>query len=101
MLEYISKNYQNKLTLEEIAANGNISKSELCRSFKKAMHRTVFDYITDLRLRKSIELIEDGTSITEAALSSGFFDSSYYTKMFKRYMGCSPREYIKGKRVNL
>lgn len=52
-------------------------------------------YIIDLRVRKSIELLEEGISVTEAALSSGFFDSSYYTKMFKRYMNCTPREYVK------
>lgn len=97
-LEYIGENYHNKLTLGEIASKCNISASELCRSFKRAMHRTLFDYITDLRLRKSIELIDEGKSVTEAAQSSGFFDSSYYTKMFKRYMGRTPREYIKSKK---
>ncbi len=96
-VEYIGGNYQNKIGLEEIAAECNISKSEFCRSFKKAMRRTPFDYIMDLRVRKSIELLEEGKSVTEAALSSGFFDSSYYTKMFKRYMNCTPREYVKGK----
>ena len=59
------------------------------------MHRTPFDYVTDLRVRKSTELLDKGTSVTEAAMSSGFFDSSYYTKTFKRYMGCTPREYVK------
>jgi len=98
-LEYIGENYQNKLTLDEISVRCNVSKSELCRSFKRAMHRTPFEYITDLRIRKSIELIDEGQSVTDAALSSGFFDSSYYTKMFKRYMGCTPREYIKRKKA--
>lgn len=48
-------------------------------------------YIIDLRVRKSIELLEEGISVTEAALSSGFFDLSYYTKI----MNCTPREYVK------
>ena len=96
-VSYINENYQNKLGLDEIAAVCNISKSEFCRSFKRVMHRTPFDYIMDLRIRKSIELLDDGKGVTEAAMSSGFFDSSYYTKMFKRYMGCTPREYLKVK----
>lgn len=96
-VEYIGDNYQNKLGLDEIAAVCNISKSEFCRSFKKVMRRTPFDYIMDLRIRKSIELLDEGRSITESALSSGFFDSSYYTKMFKRYMNLTPREYLKNK----
>ena len=94
---YINENYCNKLDLEEISAYCNISKSEFCRSFKRVMRRTPFDYIMDLRIRKSIELLDDGKGVTESALSSGFFDSSYYTKMFKRYMGYTPREYVKRK----
>ena len=94
-VSYINDNYQNKLSLEEIALSCNLSKSEFCRYFKRMMHRTPFDYVTDLRVRKSTELLDKGTSVTEAAMSSGFFDSSYYTKTFKRYMGCTPREYVK------
>lgn len=94
-VEYIGANYQNKITLEEIAAECNVSKRELCRSFKRVMHRTLFEYIMDLRIRKSIELLEEGRSVTEAALSSGFFDSSYYTRTFKKYLDCTPREYVK------
>lgn len=96
-VSYIDKNYQKKISLEEIAEACNISKSELCRSFKRIMHRTPFDYIVDLRVRKSIELLDEGKGVTEAAFASGFFDSSYYTKMFKRYMSCTPREYLKEK----
>lgn len=96
-VSYINTNYSNKIGLEEIASACNISKSEFCRSFKRVMHRTPFDYITDLRIRKSIELLDEGRSVTESAMSSGFFDSSYYTKMFKRYMGCTPREYLRNK----
>ena len=94
-VSYINGNFQNKITLDDIATVCNISKTELCRSFKRVMHRTPFDYIMDLRVRKSIELLEEGITVTEAALSSGFFDSSYYTKMFRRYMNCTPRDYVK------
>ena len=96
-VSYINENYQNKLGLDEIATVCNVSKSEFCRNFKRVMHRTPFDYIMDLRIRKSIELLDEGKSVTEAAMSSGFFDSSYYTKMFKRYMACTPRDYVKSK----
>ena len=96
-VSYVNENYQNKISLDDMAACCNISKSEFCRSFKRVMNRTPFDFITDLRIRKSIELLEGGVSVTEAALSSGFFDSSYYTKTFKRYMGCTPREHMKSK----
>ena len=37
-------------------------------------------------------------SVTEVAMATGFSDSSYYTKMFKRFIGCTPKEYVKNKR---
>jgi AraC-like DNA-binding protein len=89
-LEYIGENYQNKLTLCDIAASCNISESELCRSFKKAMHRTLFDYITDLRLRKSIELLEEGKSVTEAAYESGFSSVRTFNDVYKKMTGNVP-----------
>ena len=92
-IAYIEENYKNKISLEEIAAKCNVSKSELCRSFKRVTRRTAFDYIMTLRVKSSIELLEAGKSVTEAATMSGFFDSSYYAKVFKRYIGCTPKEY--------
>lgn len=93
-IEYIEENYKNKISLDEIAAKCNVSKSELCRSFKRVTRRTVFDYIMTLRVKNSIELLESGKSVTEAATTSGFFDSSYYAKVFKRYIGYTPKEYL-------
>ena len=94
-VEYIEENYRNKISLEDISAACKISKSELYRSFKRVMKRTPIDYVVDFRMRRSMLLLDKGASVTEAAMSSGFFDSSYYTKMFKRYVGCTPREYLR------
>ena len=95
-IRYMNNNYQSKISLEDIARACNLSKSEFCRCFKRLTRQTPFDYLLDLRIRKSIRLLEhEGCSITEAALGSGFFGSSYYTEVFRRYMNCSPREYVK------
>lgn len=98
-IRYMNENYAAKLTLEDIAAACNLSKSEFCRSFKRITRRTAFDFLMDLRIRKSLRLLEqDGASVTETALSSGFSGSSYYTEIFRRYMNCTPREYLRQKR---
>ena len=84
---------------DDIAAACNLSKSEFCRSFKRITRRTAFDFLMDLRIRKSLRLLEqDGASVTEAAMASGFSGSSYYTEIFRRYMNCTPREYLRQKR---
>ena len=95
-IQYMNDNYSSKLNLEEIAAMCNLSKSEFCRCFKRITRQTAFEYLMGLRIRKSIQLLEEnGLSVTEAAQNTGFSNSSYYTKIFRRYMGCTPREYLR------
>ena len=95
-IRYMNENYASKLSLEEIAAMCNLSKSEFCRCFKRITRQTAFEYLMGLRIRKSIQLLEEnGLSVTEAAQNTGFSNSSYYTKIFRRYMGCTPREYLR------
>ena len=54
----------------------------------------VHDYISRLRLSAASDaLIQTGKSITEVALDLGFNDSNYFTRLFKKHVGLSPREY--------
>ena len=95
-IRYMNENYAAKLSLDEIAAACNLSKSEFSRCFKRITRQTAFEYLMDLRIRKSLRLLEsDGLSVTDTALASGFSSSSYYTEVFRRYMGCTPREYLR------
>ncbi len=94
-IRFMNENYQKKISLEDIAGACNLSRSEFCRCFKHITRQTPFDYLMDLRIRRSIRLLNEGSSVTEAALSSGFSGSSYYTEVFRRYMKCTPRDYIK------
>lgn len=96
VLSYIHDNYNGRLTLEDIAASCNISKSECCRFFKKIIGRTPFEYLLSYRIQKSLPLLLEGTlNITEIAERVGFANPSYYSEIFRRYMNCSPTEYRK------
>lgn len=96
MLNYIHNNYNEKLTLDNIAFACNISKSECCRFFKKMIRQTPFEYLLSYRIQKSIPLLLDETlNITEIAERVGFANASYYSEIFRRYMSCSPTEYKK------
>ncbi len=95
-IRYMNENYRSHISLEDIASACNLSRSELCRCFKRITRQTPFDYLMGLRVRRSIAVLEkEGSSVTEAALASGFSGSSYYTEVFRRYMNCTPREYLK------
>lgn len=94
ILTYLQTHYTEKITLADIAAEANICQSECCRFFKKHMKESLFEYLLSYRIEKSLPLLTDGQiSITEVAEAVGFSSSSYYTKVFRECMGCTPSHY--------
>lgn len=98
ILTFIHHNYSEPITLDDIAKNVNLCKSECCRFFKKHMKTTLFDYILFYRIQQSLSLLNDDISITEISEKCGFSNSCYYGKIFKRYIKCTPSEYRKNKK---
>jgi len=96
IIYYIDTHFSQKISLEDISAYINLCPGECSRLFKKYMHISLFTFLQEYRIEKSLEfLAEKSCSITEAALKSGFADSNYYSKVFTKYKKCSPREYRK------
>lgn len=93
---FIEKNYDSDLTLDDIAEYVHLSRSACSRLFKKHMNLSLFEYINQYRIEKSIELLNTGQySITEISKLVGYNDSNYFSKLFHKYKGCSPRTYLK------
>ncbi|MBR0132455.1 MAG: helix-turn-helix transcriptional regulator [Lachnospiraceae bacterium] len=99
MIGFIKENYDEKLTLEEIAASGNLSKSGCNNIFKKYTGHSPNEYLIRYRLDKAMELLA-GTDDSVGNISSrcGFNSSSYMTEQFVRCYRLTPREFRKNKR---
>ncbi len=96
IMAYINAHYMEKVTLEEIASVVNISKGECCRFFKRVVKCTVFEYVMNYRINKSIGLLkETDLTVSQIADSVGFGSTSYYIESFKRQIACTPKEYRK------
>lgn len=96
MLTYIHTHYQEKLTLEMIADAGNVCKSKCHTLFRMYLSRTPIEYLTEYRLKKSLdELLNSSLSIAEIGYSVGINSASYYSELFKKYFHCTPKEYIR------
>ncbi|WP_294372899.1 helix-turn-helix domain-containing protein [uncultured Clostridium sp.] len=96
MLNFIHDNYFKNITINDIAASANISRSECFRCFKKTINTKPFSYLTDFRLKKSMQLLmETDIPISDICYSCGFNHSSYYGKLFKDKFGISPSAYRK------
>lgn len=93
IISFIQENYDQEISLDDVAAHINICKSECCRFFKKHMNMTIFEYILFLRIQNSLPLLKQGESITKTANQVGFASPAYFGQIFRRYMKCTPREY--------
>ena len=83
------------VTLDDIANSIMVSKSECCRCFKRTLGITPFEYLMKYRIQESAKRIQrrPQDSISEIAGSVGFNNTSYFNKIFKKYMECTPSEY--------
>ena len=99
IISYIEKNYAADLTLEDISTSIHVCRSECSRLFKKNMKISLFEFITRYRIEKSIEyLINTDYSITRISALTGFHDSNYFAKVFRKQKGCSPTHFRKAVR---
>lgn len=94
MMYFIQKEYQNKVTLEMIAASGGVSKSLCNKLFKKYVDVSPINYLLELRIKKVTEYLRTTSySLTEIAELCGFNGASYMAEMFKKLVGKSPLNY--------
>ena len=99
ILSYIREHFTEKITLDEIAKHLHLSTNECCRFFKKNMNCTLFEYITEYRLSKSMELLEHtDLPVSQIAYESGFGSSSYFIEKFRKNVGMTPGEFRKAGR---
>ena len=88
---FISDNYDKNITVEDVADSVCLSSSYLSHLFREKLNCTVNNYITRVRIEKSIELMSmRELSIQEISEKVGFNSQSYFTKIFKRYIGVTP-----------
>lgn len=93
ILSYIEENYQNKITLNDIAGHIHLCESECTRLFKRHMNTTLFAFLQEYRIERSLEFLQDDQPVSAVADKAGFSDPNYYSKVFAKIKGCSPREY--------
>lgn len=97
--DYVEKNLFNNITTAEAARYSKYSDEHFCRMFKTCFGKTFRDYITECRIAVAKRRIDRGeiTSISTLAAECGFKSHNHFTNMFRRHVGASPSEYIKGK----
>ncbi len=94
-IEFIKENLDKKISLEEVAESAETSKYYFLRLFKEITGYTVNYYINYLRCEYARELLESGKyTVREVAEQCGFDNHSYFTSVFKKYMGVRPSDLL-------
>ena len=91
VLGYMEKNFTDKIDINKLSKVSGFSEGHFCRLFKQITGASAIDYINNLRINKAVELMQNSDmNMTEIAMSCGFSDSNYFSRIFKKYKKTSP-----------
>ncbi|MES3009072.1 MAG: helix-turn-helix domain-containing protein [Pseudomonadota bacterium] len=92
--EWLQKNYQRDVQLQDLAKRFDISVRSFNRRFRQAADKTPLQYLQEVRLEQAKALLKlSNLSIAEIAFAVGYQDTSYFSGLFKRINTITPNEY--------
>lgn len=93
-IRYIKGNYRSPLTLHRLSELFFVNQIYLGQLIRKQTQKSFNNFLNELRMEEAYQLIlkEPGISLTSLALSLGYTDAHYFTKVFKRFYGITPSE---------
>ena len=94
--DYLKTHYFENISLEQLASLANLKPLRLLRVFRHAVGLPPHAYLVQMRVTHAKKLLVAGMPIAEVAADTGFTDQSHLTKHFKRTVGVTPGQYIKG-----
>lgn len=96
VLHYIDENLSTPLDLESVASHFSFSPNYFHQIFKAATGTRLRSYIEEQRIRKAIHLLQSTNyTLSQIAMECGFSSQAYFSCVFKKRMGLTPREYTK------
>lgn len=106
-LEYakfmLERDYKEEITIDGLAARAGLSRFHFMRLFKEKFGKGVIEYVTELRLSKSKELMRElpNASIRDIAFQVGYKNEIYFSNNFKKHMGMAPAVYLKNTKMKV
>ena len=98
MLQFIHENYSEELSSGRIAEFADISESECLRCFRRTIDTTPMRYVQQYRIQRASYLLEHtGLKIIDIGVQCGFQVMGYFSKVFRKFQGCTPSEWRKRK----
>lgn len=96
VFKYITINYKENITLDDIAEIANMTPPAFCKYFKEHTHKTFIEFVNEVRIGHACKLLfEDNYNILQICYESGFNNLSNFNRQFKKIINMSPVEYRK------
>jgi AraC-like DNA-binding protein len=93
-LRYLLANYRNEIRLDEVLKLTRMSRATFSRQFKRHSGKSFSEFVSHIRLQSARrELVETDRSVLEIATSCGFSEVSFFNRIFRRMVSCTPSEY--------
>jgi len=101
VMDYTMRNYQNQISLDDVAKVSAMTKNAFCKYFKKRTNKSYFRFLNELRIENACKLLmtEKELSIAEIADQSGFNNISNFNRQFKTVKQMSPSAYKQRKLI--
>lgn len=94
--DYINKNFEKKIKIEDISSLIGMTDSSFCHFFKKRTQKSFVDYLNEVRIgHASVQLIETTKTISEVCYNCGFNNVSNFNRIFRTKKGSTPTEFRK------
>ena len=93
ILTDIAQNYEQNISLSDLAEKYHFSESYISRKIKKEPGYTFVDILNGIRLMCAASLIKTGEKISDVCEKTGFNDQHYFSQLFKKTFGCTPSNY--------
>jgi AraC-like DNA-binding protein len=94
-LSFVEKNFRVPISLEDAARAASVSAQYLSRTFSEEMHESFVNYLTRIRMNHAREMLKQGLSIKVVTHDLGYTDPNYFSRLFKRITGLTPREFAR------
>ena len=92
--ELMHMRIEDRLDLDELAANAQLSKYHFARRFKQITGHSPIQHFIHLKMEFACQLLDSSTdSVKQVATAVGYSDPYYFSRLFKQVIGASPREY--------
>src|SRR5579863_7969562 len=97
--EYMEIHFTENISIARLAALVSLSPYYFARVFGRQTNVPPHAYLESIRIRKAQEFLDCGHTPASAAISAGFVDQSHLTRRFRRFLGITPGEYVRRRKI--